>query len=287
MVAKVKTFFAKLYDPDITMYAASLSFHTIFSVIPLLLVSFSIFIRLPSFERYYERIKSFIFSNLIPAQQEQIASYIDTFLQNSSKLGIIGFVFVLFASIMFFQNYEYIVNKIFKTRPRSFWDSISTYWTLMTLAPIGLALSFYLSTKVQTLLDSYHYTSWIDFLSLFPYLIIWIIFFITYKISSTAWINPKAALLSAFIASFIWDISKNLFVYYVVYSKTYSTIYGSFSAILFFFLWIYISWIIYLYGLKLCQIINDYYTRGKSCPIECQPVTHSQEEQKGIDSYQK
>ncbi|MRI58109.1 MAG: hypothetical protein C6H99_01235 [Epsilonproteobacteria bacterium] len=284
MFTKAKDFFTRLYDPEITVYASSLSFHTIFSVIPLLLVSFSIFIRLPSFEKHYERIKEFIFSNLIPAQQEQIYGYIDTFLQNSSKLGIIGFVFVLFASIMFFQNYEYIVNKIFKTRPRSFWDSIATYWTLMTLAPIGLALSFFLSNKVQNLLDSYDYTSWIDFLSIFPYLIIWMIFFITYKISSTAWINPKAALLSSFVASFIWDIGKNLFVYYVIYSKTYSTIYGSFSAILFFFLWIYISWIIYLYGLKLCKIINDYYTRGKSCPIECRPITHSQEQEQKIKS---
>ncbi|NPA03455.1 MAG: YihY family inner membrane protein [Epsilonproteobacteria bacterium] len=282
MVKKIKEFLLKLYDPDISLYASSLSFHTIFSVIPLLLVSFSIFIRLPSFENYYEKIKNFIFSNLIPTQQEQITGYIDTFLRNSSKLGIIGFVFVIFASIMFFHSYEYIANKIFKTKPRTFWDSITVYWTLMTLAPIGLVLSFYLSTQFQSFLNSYHYTSWIDFLGIFPYLIIWAIFFITYKISSTAWISPRAALYSSFIASFIWDISKNVFVYYVVYSKTYSTMYGSFSAIMFFFLWIYISWMIYLYGFKLCYLMNQIYAQGECCEVEYEAKKDTKEESQEV-----
>ena len=157
---------------------------------------------------------------------------------------------------MFFQNYEYIVNKIFKTKPRGIWQSITTYWTLVTLGPIALALSFYLSNQIQKLLNQFEYTSWINFLSIFPYLIIWGLFFITYIISANTKIETKAAAISSFVASLIWYVSKSLFVYYVIYSKTYLTIYGSSSVILFFFLWIYISWIIFLYGLKLCYIIN-------------------------------
>jgi len=245
------------------MYAASLSFHTIFSIIPLLLVSFSIFIKLPSFQKHYLKIKEFIFSNLMPTQHETFSNYIDTFLQNSNKLGLIGFAFVLFASLMFFQNYEYIINKIFKTRPRGFWDSISTYWTLVTLAPMGLALSFYLSAKIQHLLASTSYTSGINFLAIFPYLIIWLLFFVTYKISSSEYVETRAALIASFVSSLVWNIGKALFVYYVFYSKTYTTIYGSFSAILFFFLWIYISWIIFLYGLRLCYMLHNHYQAKK------------------------
>ncbi len=279
MIKKAKEYFKRLYDPDMTMYASSLSFNTIFAIVPLLLLSFSIFIRLPSFEAYHSKLKNFIFTNLIPTHQETIAKYIDSFMHNSSKMGVMGFVFVLFASIMFFQNYEYVVNKIFKSRPRSFWDSITTYWTLMTLAPIGLALSFFLSSKFQNLLNSTQYTSWIDFLSIFPYLIIWFIFFISYKISATVWIHPKAAVISSFVSSFIWDVSKNLFVFYVIHNKTYATLYGSFSAILFFLLWIYISWLIFLYGLKLCYVINQHYTKGAVCKVVCTANGQESEEQ--------
>ncbi|WWW12312.1 YhjD/YihY/BrkB family envelope integrity protein [Arcobacter cryaerophilus gv. pseudocryaerophilus] len=55
------------------------------------------------------------------------------------------------------------------------------------------------------------------------------------------------------------SITKNLFIYYVVYNKTYTTIYGSLSTLLFSILWIYISWIIYLYGIKICHKLNMKY----------------------------
>ncbi len=254
---KVYCSLKRFYDPDITFYAASLSFYTIFTLIPLLLVSFSIIVKLPNFSEQYEKIKSFIFSNIMPASQETVASYIDTFLANTSKLGVIGFIFIVIASIMFFQNYEYIVGKIFKSKQKGFWNALTTYWTLITLGPMALAGSIYLSVKIQYILNQSSYTSGIDFLSIFPYLIIWMLFFVTYKISTTVLIRFKAALISSFFASLIWYMGKNIFIYYTVHNKTYATVYGSFSTLLFFFLWIYLSWIIFLYGQKLCYLLNQ------------------------------
>lgn len=268
MIKKIISFYKSFYDKEIPIYASSLSFHTIFSIIPILLISFSIFIKMPNFSGYYEKIREFIFSNLMPANQEVVSKYIDHFLQNSGKLGIIGLAFVIFASIMFFQNYEEIINKIFKAKKRGIWQSITTYWTLVTLAPLGLGLSFFISSKIQHLLNQFKYTSWINFLSIFPYLIIWGIFFITYIISANTKISSKSAAISSFIASLIWYIGKSLFIYYVVYSKTYLTIYGSMSILLFFFLWIYISWIIFLYGLKFCYLINKKREANKTQEIE-------------------
>jgi len=193
----------------------------------------------------------------MPASQDTVASYIDTFLANTSKLGVIGFIFIVIASIMFFQNYEYIVGKIFKSKQKGFWNALTTYWTLITLGPMALAGSIYLSVKIQYILNQSSYTSGIDFLSIFPYLIIWMLFFVTYKISTTVLIRFKAALISSFFASLIWYMGKNIFIYYTVHNKTYATVYGSFSTLLFFFLWIYLSWIIFLYGQKLCYLLNQ------------------------------
>ncbi|WP_353661889.1 YihY family inner membrane protein [Hydrogenimonas sp. SS33] len=279
----LKTLYCKLkafYDPDIPYYAASLSFYTIFTIIPLLLVSFSLIVRLPNFSEQYERIKQFIFSNIMPASHETVSQYIDTFLANTSKLGTIGFIFIIVASVMFFQNYEYIVGKIFRTRQKGFWSALTTYWTLITLGPMALAASIYLSVKVQKLLDSTAYTSHIDFLALFPYLIIWALFFVTYKISTATVIRIKAAAISSFFASLVWYIGKNLFIYYTLHTKTYTTIYGSFSILLFFMLWIYVSWIIFLYGQKLCYFLNEIEKKKKHHPhlkIECDPKPHGEE----------
>ncbi|HEY9130030.1 MAG TPA: YhjD/YihY/BrkB family envelope integrity protein, partial [Sulfurovum sp.] len=66
----------------------------------------------------------------------------------------------------------------------------------------------------------------------------------------------SAALISSFIASLVWYISKSAFIFYVLHNKTYATIYGSISTLLFFFLWIYISWAIFIHGLKFCDLLN-------------------------------
>ncbi len=257
MKKKILFFIKEFRDKDLLHYASSLSFHTILALIPILLISLSIFTKLPSFQKYYDIIKNFIFSSLMPSQQKMISVFIDKTLSHATDMGVMGFIFVLYVSIMFFMDYEYIVSKIFKTEPKGFWQSISTYWTLVSLMPIGIGVSFFVSNKVQQLFNHYTYTSWINILAVLPFLIIWMLFFILYMISANnSKIATKTVALSSFIASSIWYISKTVFVYYVSYNKTYTSIYGSFSTVMFFFIWIYFSWVIYIYGLKICYLIN-------------------------------
>ena len=263
---KLLFFIKEFRDKDLLHYASSLSFHTILALIPILLISLSIFTKLPSFKKYYEIIKNFIFSSLMPSQQATISSYIDKFLSNTVNMGVMGFVFVLYVSVMFFNDYEYIVSKIFKTEQKTFWQSISTYWTLLTLLPIGIGISFFISNEVQELLNKSTYTNWIHILSILPYLIVWGLFFVLYMISINRKFPTKIVALSSFIASAIWYISKIVFIYYVSYNKTYTSIYGSFSTVMFFFIWIYFSWVIYIYGLKICYLLekagNLHYTHS-------------------------
>lgn len=252
---KLKFLTLSILDEEIEYYAASLSFYTIFAIIPLLLLALSIFANLPTFEAYYQNIKSFIFSNIFPNDTEIISNYIDSFMQNSVKMGVMGFIYILITSFLFFKNYEYIVSKIFDSNTKSFWESITIYWTLITLTPIGILISFSLTDYIQKLINSSVEQNF-NFLIFLPYLIIWFLFFIVYRISINVKLRVISILISSFLVSLIWYSAKSLFLYYVFYNKTYSTIYGSFSSIIFFFLWIYFSWIIFLYGLKMTKVIE-------------------------------
>ena len=244
-------------DHNLLHYASSLSFHTVLALIPILLISLYIFTKLPNFDEYYFKIKKFIFDSLLPIHHDGVFENIDKFMQNTSGLGIIGIVFVLYVSIMFFDDFEYVINKIFKKPPRGFFHSISIYLALTLIMPLGLLLSIFLGIKASVLMASYQYTNWIDIISLSSYLVIWIAFCIIYYISPNAKVYIKSAISSAFVSSLVWYISKTVFVYYVTINKTYTTIYGSFSTIMFFFIWIYASWIIFLYGAKLCYYLNE------------------------------
>jgi len=116
--------------------------------------------------------------------------------------------------------------------------------------------SFYLSTFIQSYLDKNSITSVIHLYSVLPYFIVWLMFYVTYQLSANTRIDISAAMISSFIASLIWYLSKSAFVFYVIHNKTYTSIYGSISTLLFFFLWIYISWAIFIHGLKFCALLN-------------------------------
>ena len=258
MLIDKKTLKAYFVDHNLLHYASSLSFHTILALIPVLLISLYLFVHLDFFTPYLEQIRQFIFSSIIPVHQESIATNIDAFMENAYKMGILGLVFVLYVSVMFFDDFEYVVNKIYGIEPRSFFHSISIYLTMVILMPVGVALSFYMTIKANLLLENFHYTHWINVLSISSFLITWFLFFLIYKIAPNIRVHNRSALSSSFIASLIWYISKMLFVYYVTFNKTYATLYGSFSTIMFFLIWIYLSWIIFLYGVKLCYYLNKH-----------------------------
>ncbi len=260
----IRTYFTSLFDKDITYYASSLSFYTLFTLVPVMLIVLSISTSLTSFDAFYSNIKSFIMDNILPVSSDAFSGFIDSFMQNSMQLSIIGIISVIVSSMLFFQNFEYIVNKIFKTKPRGFWESLTIYWTLVTLTPIALVFSFYLSNELQTILGANEYTKTLNILELFPYLIIWSLFFLIYKISANVEISNRAAGISSFAVSLTWYLAKIGFISYVLQNKTYATIYGSFSTLIFFFLWVYLSWIIFIYGLKLCYTIEQVAQEAKS-----------------------
>ena len=254
-----KYFIHSFVDKELTLFAGSLSFYTIFTIIPLLLIVMTILTYLPFFTQYYEKMQHFIFSNLMPVHSDTVMIQIDTFLHNSSKMSQISSFAILISSMLFFKNFEYIANKIFHAPHRTLWASITTYWTLLTLTPIALGVSFYITGYIAALIASNSLTSGLNILPFIPYFIVWGLFFLIFQIAANVKIEPKASLISSFIVSIIFSLSKDAFIYYVFLNKMYKTMYGSFAIVMFLFLWIYVSWIIFLYGLKLCYIINKIY----------------------------
>jgi membrane protein len=261
---ETRQFVLAFVDKELTLFAASLSFYTIFTIIPLLLIVLTLLTSMPSFAEHYENIKNFIFSNLMPVQSELIMKNIDGFVANSAKMGAFGLLMILVASLMFFKNFEYIANKIFHAKSRTLWESITTYWTMLTLTPIALGISFYITGYIAALMASNALTSGFNILPVVPYLIIWGLFFLIFQIGPNAKVNPKASAISSFLISIVFSASKNAFIYYVFLNKSYSTMYGSFAIVMFLFLWIYVSWIIFIYGLKLCYMIDRVYKNTRA-----------------------
>lgn len=239
---------------DLTYFSAGLSFYTIFSIIPMLWVMFFFISQFEAFSGYYLGIKDFLVVNLIPTHTEAVSVYLDSFLENSKKMGFWGFVYIFLASILFYNNYQYVVNKIFHIPNTSFLHALETYLILAILMPLTLGGSFFLSDFLHRVTGDA--AEGAGLFTLISYLMIWLLFLVVFKVSPNMKINIRIALKTSFVISVIWQIAKMGFVHYVFANQTYASLYGSFSALLFFLLWIYLSWFLLLHGLRMSYLLQ-------------------------------
>lgn len=240
------------FDDDTFYFAASLSFFTLFSMLPILALVIAVMSSYTIFSSQIEMFLFFVLDFINPTHSEKVISTIESFLSNIDKLGTLGLGYLLFVFTMFFKDYENIVSKIHKTEQRSFVAMATLYISFLLLIPVALIVFTFTSAFVENsyakeLLDVFFGIALMTFL---------------FKISVNKFVSLKASFISAFITLGVLKLTQAMFLYYIIYSTTYSTIYGALSAIVFMFLWIYISWIIYLYGIKICHKLNVKYTEN-------------------------
>ncbi|WP_457608431.1 YihY family inner membrane protein [Nitratifractor sp.] len=252
----LKDFLRDLFDSRLGFYAASMSWSTLFFIIPFMVILLVLFTHMPIFAETYAKLHELIAKNLVSSDSAAVMSHIDQFVANADKLGYIGIGYVLVAAVMFFKDYDFIVNDIFETPHRSAWGAFRTYFFLLLFLPLMLGGSFWLSSRIQGYLEAMGMAGSLHIYYLFPYLIIWLLFYIAYQFSPRGRVSPRAALTSSFIASLVWYLAKSGFLFYILHNKTYTTIYGGLSTLLFLFLWIYISWAIFLHGLRFCYLLD-------------------------------
>jgi len=255
----LKDFITALVDRKLGYYSASLSFYTIVSIIPLLIIVFYLSSLLPLFKDVSMLIKESVLRHFLPTDSQAFLGQIDAFLsQSNSKIGVVGFVYVLISSTIFFRNYDSIVNEIFGTPKRDFIQAIEIYWILLIAVTIMVPLSFYISNLLQHLIDKRLDSDSVRLFYFLPYLIIWSLFFIAYKISVNKRVSTQSAFISSFISSGVWYLGKSMLLAYLFHNPAYWDVYGSLTMLLMMMFWLYLSWAIFLRGLKLCYVLETY-----------------------------
>jgi membrane protein len=245
---------AHFLGEDLGYFAASLSFYTVFSIIPLFWVLFFVLSKFDAFAMYYSGIKDFLVANFVPTHTEAVTAYLDGFLENSKKMGAWGLLYVAVASLLFYQNFQYVLNKIFMVPNHSLAHALGTYFILALLMPMTLGGSFFLSDLVHRMAGDDGGTGGIY--SLISYFMIWLLFFVVYKVAPNMNISYRVVLLVSLVVSLLWVLAKMAFVYYVLVNQTYTSLYGSFSVLLFLLLWIYLSWFMLLHGMRMCYLLE-------------------------------
>ncbi|MFZ2552847.1 YihY family inner membrane protein, partial [Psychrobacter urativorans] len=80
--------------------AASLTYTTMLSIVPMLTVLLMILSSVPALSSVRAQIYEVIYSNLLPQSSLQVSKYINSFAEKSSNLTIIGAMILLVTTIM-------------------------------------------------------------------------------------------------------------------------------------------------------------------------------------------
>ena len=66
------------------------------------------------------------------------------------------------------------------------------------------------------------------------------------------------ALAGGLLAAVLFETAKEGFALYVAHAPAYSVVYGAFAAVPFFLLWVYLSWLIVLFGAELAASLGEW-----------------------------
>lgn len=193
-------------------------------------------------------------------------------------IGIVGVAMLLYASISMVVEVERAFNQIYRVpRGRSVSRRLTNYWTLLTLGPIGLCATFFVGQKVQQWVVAW--TGSGGFGSGATTLTI-ILFVVQLAISTGVLVlvylvvpNTKVrffpALTGAVIAALAFEAGKFAFGQYVEFSasKSYARLYGSLALIPLFLLWVYVNWLIVLFGLQVAYEMQFGRTKTSAQPL--------------------
>ena len=236
--------------------ASGLAYSSLLAAVPLVAVAFAMFSAFGAFDDVKQKVQDFLFTQFLPTSQDEIIHYFNQFAEGASKLGLIGFLFLVLASILLLDNIESNFNNIWHvTTHRHIVAKITSYTSVLVFGTLFLGASLTLSARIKATLfrDVPFDPGTIERLGtwLFPLLFTFLAFLLMYLVIPFTRVRFKSALIGAVIGSVFWELGKNVFANFIGQSVRYSTIYGSLAVIPIFLIWLYTTWIIVLLGLEI------------------------------------
>ena len=193
-------------------------------------------------------------------------------------IGIVGILMLVYASISMVVEVERAFNQIYRVpRGRSISRRLTNYWTLLTLGPIGLGATFFVGQKVQAWANAWTggggFGSGETTLS-FVLLLVQLgissgVLVLVYLVVPNTKVRFWPALVGALVAAIAFEAGKFGFGQYVQFSasRSYARLYGSLALIPLFLLWVYVNWMIVLFGLQVAYELQFGRTKTRAQPL--------------------
>lgn len=259
--------------------AAALSFRTLFSLLPLLLVGTMIVRAVGGYESFQLRIAEFLSAQglndifITPGDSSGEATVVPSATLADWILGLlaaaqsinlaaitwVGIGVLVYSTISLMVTIENSFNVIYRApEGRSWARRVPVYWTVLTLGPAALAATVYLGGRFdQMLSDAGGWWSLFQAASaLWNFAALWLVMFIVYKLVPNSDVAYRPAMIGAFVAALLIEIGKRSLGLYFTHAVSFGQLYGSLGLIPLFMFWVYLMWLVVLFGLEVSAALQ-------------------------------
>jgi len=243
--------------------AASLTFTTLLSLVPLITIALTLFSAFPVFVDFSEEIKKFLLANMMPETGgKMISRYMEQFAQSAAKLTTVGIISLALTAMLMMLTIEDAFNTIWRvSRPRSLVQRVLVYWVVLTLGPLLIGGSLSLTSWLAGL--SMGYTKQIPvfgvvMLKVTPVILATLAFSLLFRVVPNRYVPLRHALIGGLVAAVAFEYMNRTFALYIAYFPTYELVYGAFASIPIFLLWIYLSWLTILLGALIAASLSHW-----------------------------
>ena len=253
--------------------AGGLAFSILVCVMPILLIIFSALGTILTAESIQGQIDSFI-DRIIPyadyAQfvKEIIASRLEEIVTYKEIAGVTGVIGLLFASSGLFGSLRMLLNMIYKSEVDKHFviGKLRDFGMVMVALVVFLASMLFLSgiELLRSVADRVDFLSWLYELSppdsafvAISLTVMFVFFSIVYYLIPYARPGKLATTVSALWAAILWEISKQVFGYYITHAVDLGRIYGAYVFILVVVFWLYYSSIVFILGAEIGQLFRE------------------------------
>jgi membrane protein len=261
-------FIKRCREDNITISAGHLAYVTLLSLVPFIMVTFTIMSAFPAFASVRNKLEHFIFSNFVPTASDVVHKYMTDFVGNASQMSAIGILSLLVVALMLISNVDKTLNRIWRTQSdRPIVYTFAIYWMVITLGPMLIGSSVVVSSYLTGLAAfTEEYTPGLGtfLLSLVPSGAAMLAFTILYMVVPNRRVLARHALVGAIVATVAFEITKSGFALYVTNFPSYELIYGALAVVPILFLWVYLSWIIVLFGAEFTCSLGEAFENRKA-----------------------
>lgn len=241
--------------------AGELTYMTLLSLVPLLVMGFLVLRFFPIFSGISNELEKLIVDNFVAGTAVVVQEHLHRFLEQAPKLSIESLAFLLVTAILMIFNIEQAFNAIWKVpKHRKGIPAFLIYWAVLTLLPIfisiGLAIiSYFISlpfvsgaTKILGINKIW--------LLLAPSILTFLAFTFLYLTIPNCKVLWRSAMSGGIVALVLFEVAKRIFVLYISRFPAYQLLYGALAVIPLFLIWIYLVWIITLFGGVVSYQVN-------------------------------